>query len=52
MSSLIATGSTSTRLDLAKAAARAFVDLQAGRGAQVGLVSFEERPDSIADCWI
>ena len=44
MSSLIATGSTSTRLDLAKAAARAFVDLQAGRGAQVGLVSFDETP--------
>ena len=41
MSAPIATGSTSTRLDFAKAAARAFVDLQAGMGAQVGLVSFE-----------
>src|SRR5829696_89573 len=44
MGALIAPGSTSTRLDLAKAAARAFVDLQAGRGAQVGLVSFEATP--------
>lgn len=44
MSAPIATGSTSTRLDFAKAAARAFVDLQAGRGAQVGLVSFEANP--------
>ncbi len=38
------TGSMSTRLDLAKAAARAFVDLQAGRGVQVGLVSFQASP--------
>jgi hypothetical protein len=44
MSTPISTGATSTRLDFAKAAARAFVDLQAGGGAQVGLVSFEETP--------
>ena len=44
MSAPIATGATSTRLDFAKAAARAFVDLQAGMGAQVGLVSFEANP--------
>ncbi|HEY0762952.1 MAG TPA: VWA domain-containing protein [Pyrinomonadaceae bacterium] len=44
MGAAISAGSTSTRLDLAKAAARAFVDLQAGRGAQVGLVSFEASP--------
>src|ERR1700741_1938158 len=44
MGTSVAPGSTSTRLDLAKAAARAFVDLQAGRGAQVGLISFEETP--------
>ncbi|WP_073077256.1 VWA domain-containing protein [Chitinophaga jiangningensis] len=33
-----------SRLDFAKAAARAFVDLRAGIGAQVGLISFEETP--------
>ena len=44
MSAPISSGATSTRLDFAKAAARAFVDLQAGRGAQVGLVSFEATP--------
>lgn len=33
-----------TRLDFAKAAARAFIDLKAGSGAQVGLVSFEASP--------
>lgn len=44
MSTPVETGSSSTRLDFAKAAARAFVDLQAGRGASVGLVSFEENP--------
>jgi len=31
---------TETRLEYAQAAARAFVDLQAGRGADVGLISF------------
>ncbi|MDX2048183.1 MAG: VWA domain-containing protein [Chitinophagaceae bacterium] len=35
---------SSTRLDFAKAAARVFIDLRAGGGAQVGLVSFEETP--------
>jgi cysteine-rich repeat protein len=40
----VSDGATATRLDFAKAAARAFVDLQAGAGAQVGLVSFEETP--------
>lgn len=35
---------SSTRLDFAKAAARVFIDLRAGAGAQVGLVSFEETP--------
>ena len=35
-------GGQSTRLDFAKAAARAYVDLQIGMGVQVGLVSFEE----------
>ena len=40
----VATGSSSTRLDFAQAAARAFIDLQAGRGAAVGLISFEESP--------
>ena len=44
MGTAVSPGSTSTRLDLAKAAARAFVDLQAGRGAQVGLISFENSP--------
>jgi len=33
-----------TRSDFAKAAARAYVDLQAGRGVSVGMVSFEETP--------
>jgi von Willebrand factor type A domain-containing protein/flagellar hook protein FlgE len=37
-------GSTSTRLDFAQAAARAYVDLQAGHGADVGLVSFDDTP--------
>lgn len=32
----------STRLDFAKAAARAFIDLQAGMGVDVGLISFNE----------
>ncbi len=31
-----------TRLDFAKAAARAFIDLQAGMGVDVGLISFNE----------
>ncbi len=44
MDAPVSDGSTSSRLDFAKAAARAFVDLQAGRGAQVGLISFEETP--------
>lgn len=44
MSARVEPNSTSTRLDFAKAAARAFVDLQAGRGALVGMVSFEESP--------
>lgn len=38
------TGATSTRLDFAQAAARAYVDLQAGGGADVGLVSFDDVP--------
>ena len=33
-----------SRLDFAKAAARAFIDLRAGTGSQVGLVSFETTP--------
>ncbi|HEX6185504.1 MAG TPA: VWA domain-containing protein [Pyrinomonadaceae bacterium] len=44
MQASVQEGSTSTRLDFAQAAARAFIDLQAGAGAQVGLVSFEETP--------
>lgn len=44
MSAPVETGSTSTRLDFAKAAGRVFIDLQAGRGAAVGLISFEENP--------
>ncbi|MGE0132824.1 MAG: VWA domain-containing protein [Blastocatellales bacterium] len=44
MTARVEPGSTSTRMDFAKAAARAFVDLQAGRGALVGMVSFEESP--------
>jgi von Willebrand factor type A domain len=38
----VAPGAPENRLDFAKAAARAFIDLQAGRGVSVGLVSFEE----------
>ncbi|HEX6087729.1 MAG TPA: VWA domain-containing protein [Thermoanaerobaculia bacterium] len=38
----VAAGSTSTRLDFAQAAARAYVDLQAGMGADVGLVAFDD----------
>jgi von Willebrand factor type A domain len=33
-----------TRMEFAKAAARAFVDLRAGSGAKVGLVSFDDVP--------
>lgn len=33
-----------TRMDFAKAAARAFIDLKAGTGVQVGLISFEATP--------
>ncbi|HEY6806329.1 MAG TPA: VWA domain-containing protein [Pyrinomonadaceae bacterium] len=44
MSAPVEVGAMSTRLDFAKAAARAFVDLQAGRGGQVGLVSFATTP--------
>lgn len=33
-----------SRLDFAKAAARAFIDLRSGSGAQVGLISFEASP--------
>ena len=44
MQAAVQAGSTSTRMDFAQAAARAFIDLQAGAGAQVGLVSFEESP--------
>jgi hypothetical protein len=44
MSTPVAKGSSQTRLDFAKAAARAFVDLQANGGTQMGLVSFEETP--------
>ncbi|MEO6038142.1 MAG: VWA domain-containing protein, partial [Saprospiraceae bacterium] len=33
-----------TRMEFAKAAARAFVDLRAGSGARVGLVSFDDIP--------
>jgi hypothetical protein len=36
--------STQTRFDFAKAAARGFIDLQAGRGAFVGLLSFSGAP--------
>ena len=42
MAAPVAAGATSTRLDFAQAAARAFVDLQAGSGAEVGLVSFDD----------
>ncbi len=44
MSAPVSEGSSATRLDFAKAAGRAFVDLQAGRGVMIGLVSFEETP--------
>lgn len=44
MTAPVVSGATSTRMDFAQAAARAFIDLQAGMGAQVGLVSFEETP--------
>lgn len=44
MKAPVQSGATSTRLDFAQAAARAFIDLQATGGAQVGLVSFEETP--------
>ncbi len=44
MDTPVESGSDSTRLDFAQAAARAFVDLQRGRGTVVGLVSFEESP--------
>lgn len=39
-----ADAASATRLDFAKAAARVFIDLRAGGGVQVGLVSFEETP--------
>jgi von Willebrand factor type A domain len=44
MESPVSENADTTRLDFAKAAARAYADLQAGRGVAVGLVSFEESP--------
>jgi len=44
MNSPVSEGADSTRLDFAKAAARAFIDIREGQGAMVGLISFEETP--------
>lgn len=46
MSSLVdpANATAGTRLDFAKAAAKAYVDLQSGRGVDVGLISFNDIP--------
>ena len=42
MSAEVREGADETRLDFAKAAARAFIDLQAGMNVDVGMISFNE----------